>query len=357
MTVLQVCAYGAEYPGNFIASLTDLEKKLSESGVKTIYAFVERAAEKSWCKEICKRTKVYFLPEAKARILPKTYKLFKKIYAENDINIVHSHFELYDMPATIMAPSNVKVFWHLHDPIQVGNNLSDLLWRIQYGIVGKKAFLLSVSDYYRRSVVSLGFPEAQTTTVLNGIDTSRICHCSEDVKRKVNFLTFGWDFYRKGDDIILNACEKLYQEGYNFTLMLNGNEHTWPNLDKFLDGAQPPYLLRGNPSSDVNALYNQADVFIQASRQETFSYAVCEAAYAGLPVISSDISGLEWAHALPSVTFFESENVQELYICMKSFLDGRRISQEHTMKSKQIIQDNLSLDTWSNTLIKIYGLG
>ena len=52
MTVLQVCAYGAEYPGNFIASLTDLEKKLSKSGVKTIYAFVERAAEKSWCKEI-----------------------------------------------------------------------------------------------------------------------------------------------------------------------------------------------------------------------------------------------------------------------------------------------------------------
>lgn len=82
MTVLQVCAYGADYSGNFIASLEALEDALKEKGIKTIYAFVEKASVKPWCKEIQTRTKVYFLPEAKARILPKTYGIFRKIYRE-----------------------------------------------------------------------------------------------------------------------------------------------------------------------------------------------------------------------------------------------------------------------------------
>ena len=46
MTVLQVCAYGAEYPGNFIASLEALEAALKRKGINTIYAFVGRAADK-----------------------------------------------------------------------------------------------------------------------------------------------------------------------------------------------------------------------------------------------------------------------------------------------------------------------
>ena len=65
MTVLQVCAYGADYSGNFIASLEALEDALKEKGIKTIYAFVEKASVKPWCKEIQTRTKVYFLPEAR----------------------------------------------------------------------------------------------------------------------------------------------------------------------------------------------------------------------------------------------------------------------------------------------------
>ena len=40
MTVLQVCAYGADYPGNFIASLEALEAALKDKGIHTIYAFV-----------------------------------------------------------------------------------------------------------------------------------------------------------------------------------------------------------------------------------------------------------------------------------------------------------------------------
>ena len=356
MTVLQVCAYGADYSGNFIASLETLEKALADKGVQTIYAFIDRAADKEWCKNICNRTKVYFLPEAKARILPQTYRTMRKIYTENDVDIVHTHFELYDIPATVTAPRKVRIFWHLHDPIAAGHGLRGALWKFQYGIVGKRATLLSVADFYRRTAIDMGFPEKQTATVLNGIDLTRVCSQEKENTKIYDFLTFGWDFERKGDDLILQACDRLAQDGYQFRLLLNGNEHTWPKLDSYLNGRMPAYLERGNPVSDINQLFDVSKVFIQASRKETFSYAVCEAAYAGIPVIGSDIAGLEWAHELPTVTFFPNEDVQSLYAAMRGFLDGKRVSDDEIRRSREHIEDTLSLAVWAGHVMQHYGL-
>ena len=354
MTVLQVCAYGADYPGNFIASLTALEQALAEKGISTIYAFVGKAADKVWCKEICKRTRVYFLPEARARILPETYRIFRRIYRENHVDIIHSHFELYDIPATVTAPRNARIFWHLHDPIQIHTGLRSLLWRLQYGVVSKRAHLLSVADHYRQAVIKLGFPADQTTTVLNSIDLNRVREQNRSTEKCFDFLSFGWDFYRKGDDLILKACQKLEKEGYSFRLLLNGNEKTWPELDRFLEGSTPAWLVRGDPVTDISGLFDQSRIFIQASRRETFSYAVCEAAYAGMPVISSDIAGLEWAHALPSVLFFPGEDWQQLYLCMKQCLTGYAPDDAAAQKSRQLIRDNYSLAAWAAKIMEQY---
>ncbi len=358
MNVLQVCAYAAEYEGNFMKSLYSLEDQLNKSGHNVFYAFPENAKEKFWCQQLQKRTKVFFLPLRRARILPKTYFGIKTIIKENDIKIIHSHFELYDIPCNLMSNKDVKVFWHLHDPINKSNQKSrNFLNKLQYSVFSKNTKLLAVSDYYKNIVIDFGFNKDNAATVLNGIDLSRITYPYKKNEYRYDFLTFGWDFERKGSDIIFRALDKLSKDGYKFKLLFNCNEDTVSNVNSFFSGELPEWLEIGMPVENVNDIFSVSRTFIQASRRETFSYAVCEAAYAGMDVISSDIFGLEWAHSLPTVDFFNNEDVDGLYSLLKNRLDKKDIINENDIDvSRKQIESNFSTEVWAKNIIKYYDI-
>ena len=54
--ILQICAFGAPNPGNFIPSLLMLQSEMESQGYETIYAFPEKAKGKNWCIELCKKS-------------------------------------------------------------------------------------------------------------------------------------------------------------------------------------------------------------------------------------------------------------------------------------------------------------
>lgn len=354
MKILQICAYAAPYEGNFIRSLYALELSLKERGISTIYAFPMGAKDKPWCKEIEKRTDVYYLPVSKAFANPSVYKTLHEIFhIHKDIAVAHSHFEQYDIPVTLSSPSHIKIFWHLHDSIQIGKGIKKLFHIFQYKYVGRRAVLLSVSDFYKERVLKMGVPKENAFTVLNGIDVSRVNLQPLDRKTQYDFITFGWDFNRKGDDLLIDACKLLSNDGYRFKCLINGNESTLKAIQEYCNGNLPEYIIYGPPENDINKLFDGSAVFISASRRETFSYSVCEAAYAGLTVISSDIPGLEWAHEVPSVRFFESEDAVSLARLMRQALENP-VSNEDIKQSRKVIQERYSIDCWVNNIIKVF---
>ena len=358
MNILQVCAYAAPYPGNFINSLLSLDNELKKNGHQTIYAFCDSAQNKSWCVELQKTKKVYFLPLRRARINPTTYFLMRQIIRCEKIDIAHSHFGLYDLPLAMIAPKSCRIFWHLHDPLERGKSfITDFLTKLQFSHFGKKAILLSVCDYYRNTAVDLGMKKENTKTIVNGIDLQRITYPYKKAKKEFDFLTFGWDFHRQGADIIFSAMNQLYRDGYRFKLLFNCLESTLEQVKLYFNRDIPVWLEIGKPVDDINHLFENSKMFIQASRSETFSYAVCEAAYAGLDVICSDIIGMEWAHSVPSVTFFESENIKQLYALLKKRLDNEQIIANNTIQTtRKIIVGNFSTHVWVRHIISEYGI-
>ncbi|EHK2338406.1 glycosyltransferase family 4 protein [Clostridium perfringens] len=358
MNILQVCAYAAPYPGNFLKSLLELDNKLKLEGHKTYYAFPETARKFEWCKALSKKTDVFFLPLAKARIKPKTYLNIKKILTIKDIDIVHSHFELYDIPIALVLPKKVKMFWHLHDAIENDYNKNSFirkaLFKIHYRYFSKNSYLLSVSEKHKKFAVKLGFDENRTTTILNGTDLNRIKEVDINSKKNNNFLIFGWDFDRKGVDLVINVAEKLYKEGYKFKVYVVGNEDTWKHK-AFNDLEDMEWLIKQNFVQDVNELYAKVNTFLHASRAEGCSYALQEAIYSGLRIISSDIPENLFAKEIPTVYMFKNNDCNELYFKMKNVLDGKvEFKVEDKEKARRIIRDKYSIDVWSDNVIEEY---
>jgi len=358
MIVLQACAFAAPAPGNFISSLLDLEKALEKRGVKTIYAFPERAKNLEWCKKIQKRTKVYFLPEAQARLKISTYQIFHKIYKENSVEIVHSHFELYDIPATIMAPPNVKIFWHLHDALKENYYKSSftrkLLTKIQYGLVGKHATLLSVSKEHALFAEMLGFDKKQIEYVPNGIQTSRI-----DIKQidqsdeKSYMLMFGWEVHRKGVDILVKAIKSL-EDIENLRIKIVGQDECESYL---LQENTSKVLQFSRPVSDINELYKEAVAFIHISRAEGLSYALLEAIYAGLPIICSDIPENLFAQEFKNVIWIRNESVDDLKEALLTISsEAFEIQQSDIAYNRELIEKEYSVISWTERIQNYYFL-
>lgn len=355
MKVLQVCAYAAPYEGNFINSLKALEKQLKEKGHETLYAFPISAREKDWCVELAKTNKVYFLPLAKARIKPSTYRTLKRIYKENpELEIIHTHFELYDIPVILTAKKKKhKVFWHLHDPIYNYNDFHNrLMYRIQYKLLHKKATLLAVGEKVKDYAISLGFPKSQALYVPNGLNVSVFNKVEKDFNQRENdFLFYGWDYHRKGVDLCAKA---LQQTDKNITVQLVGKDNTNELIEK--DFGKVDGLNVIPAVSNVNGLYENAKCFLHISRAEGLSYALLEAVYAGLKVVCSDIRENLIASEFPTAIMVQSENVDSILQGMIKAIEDGAPSEEDISKSRAIIEEKYSIGSWTKQMLGIYGV-
>lgn len=353
-SVLQVCAYAAPYAGNFINTLLKLDSCYRKKGYKTIFAFPESAKNLEWCTELEKKFKVYYLPLKNARIRIDTYQKMKKIYDENNVIIAHSHFELYDMPVKLAASKKIKVFWHLHDSLDLiykkSNFIYKILWKLQYSIFSKNVKLLSVSEKAKVFAIRLGFNSNNAYFVPNGVDTNRIDFGENEKKGfKYDFLLFGWDYYRKGVDLLLQSIKEL--ENINFKVALVAGDETWEriNINRY------PQLINQAPVNDVGKLYKSTKCFLHISRSEGLSYALLEAIYSGCIVLCSNIEQNMFAKDFPTVFFVRNEDIQDITLSIKKIINSEiHISNEDINMSKKLIEDKYSLNSWTKKIMEFY---
>ena len=318
--------------------------------METEYLFPETAREMPWCRELQSRTKVHFA--SMNRFSPKTYLQISE--AMKGADIVHSHFELYDCLTAMAKRRGQKLFWHLHDSFDDEIDAAHrIVNKIQYGILGKRAVLISPSAYYADYVNKLGFPQKQTHLVDNCIDFSRLDR-GVPKEKKWDFLLFG-GFYRiKGLDVLLDSCRLLVKQGHQFKVGIVGYPDTWSYVRDHYSDLMPVIELL-EPREDVSWFYAGADTFISASRRECFSYALLEALYMGLPAIISDIPGTVWATEYPATGVFGSGDAEMLAQVMEKRLIGTFTPE--TEETSRAVAERYASRTWAEKIREIYVSG
>lgn len=362
--VLHCAQYAAPYAGNFIRSLTALENRLSSFGIEMAYVFPSEASSQLWWKSFVSAHIAYCVDCGLNAA--HTQKLAAIIQKTNPF-IIHTHFEGYDelvVRSVKCINSDACIVWHMHDVLTYHQNPLKRLYQHWcfyrhyhcYGkgvaAIGVSQEILSFTSSYRKL---FGGSFRKSVVIPNGVDSSRLSQRDWNVNHSsFTFLAFGGRNVQKRIDLLLSSAQKL-RESYDIRVLVTEGTDTRDVMNTFFSGNIPEWCQIIPQSDDVNSIFSLADCFVSTSVHETFSYAICEASFYGLPVIQSDIEGTKWNANNPSTFVFSSGSQKELYDVMQCVVNKRKSELWKICEKTRIANmENYGIDRWSERIIDFY---
>jgi glycosyltransferase involved in cell wall biosynthesis len=153
------------------------------------------------------------------------------------------------------------------------------------------AHLLAVSEPLKARIKEKFGIQA---TVVHNMIGKDYRYAPDKQPRPFTFISVGSLRKMKGFDSLLNAFAqtRLPKDKWRLTIVGDGSEA--PHLRRLIHSLQlqENVMLVGQKNAkEINALLNRSDVFVLASRSETFGVVYIEAMSCGLPVIATECGG------------------------------------------------------------------
>lgn len=358
MKVINISNFFAEFGGAFIEQLIILNEELIKQGNESILIFPEEARYTKWAKNLSEKYRVYFVSLINKKNKQKVINELKEIFKIENPDIIHSHFDGYDIPITKAAREDVIKIYHRHNEFDLSNLClykkiyASINLKVNMRYLRKKGYSIFNSKDMLKSFLNRNYVlENRALIVMNGISTKRLdkkYDISNNYTKPI-ILSFIGNWYRKGGDILFKAIEQINKENIKVYLAsIVSQEFIIKNI-----GYLPKWFIPLEVTDDVGKYYSMVDIFVSSSRKETFSYALAEAIYSKLNCISSDIDGVQWAKEIPSVKFFKITNIEELVEKIEGTLI-ENYDEEVYDKSQKIIKEKYSEYVWVQNIINVY---
>jgi glycosyltransferase involved in cell wall biosynthesis len=222
------------------------------------------------------------------------------------------------------------------------------------------------ADQYRR----MGVPEEKIAIIPNGIDLSEYANLPPKgaFKRKFGIpeekkiiLYLGRIHKIKGIDFLIKAYAHLINDMHykDVLLVIAGPDDGYLKEAKSLTSALgiSKHVLFTGPlyGQDKLEAYVDSDVVVLPSRYETFPMSVLEAYACGKPVIASKVGGLEDLIINGETgLLFEAGNIKRLTRSIFNLINSDNIAKEMSLKSKNFVMENFTIDKVVERLEKIY---
>lgn len=159
---------------------------------------------------------------------------------------------------------------------------------------------------------------------------------------KFRFVHFSYMHYQKNPEGILAAANRLRELGYDFELLMIGNDEK-----RLTDMAGNYSLLKGAvvfkaaiSYEEVARQMQQASALLLFSRFENLPCVILEALCCGLPVISSRVGGIAEVLNAENGILVESENINEFTEAMKQVMDNYHLYNRAVISEKAIEKFN-----------------
>jgi glycosyltransferase involved in cell wall biosynthesis len=154
----------------------------------------------------------------------------------------------------------------------------------------RAAAVIAIDDSAKAELMRRGVREERIYVIPPGISCSRYAfprHYRSDTP--IRILTVGVLMRRKNTAIVIRAFARLHKSGVNVRLDVLGDgpeRNQLQRLTHTLDCSDVVIFHGYVPHSHVVSYYQNADVFVTGSTQETFGQMYLEAMASGLPIVS-----------------------------------------------------------------------
>ena len=163
----------------------------------------------------------------------------------------------------------------------------------------------------------------------------------------------------KGIIELVNACNNLWNDNYDFTLNIAGE------IDKqnrsYLKNKQFQFIYK-NPNikflgkcSDMRKVYNKMDIVILPSWREGLSKALLESAAMSLPIITTNVPGCKdiitnnYSGLLVPV-----RNEEKLKSAIKKYLDNPELAIKYGENARKTVSKDFTIKIINEKILKIY---
>ena len=242
----------------------------------------------------------------------------------------------------------VPVIWWLHEPafFYEGIERNALM-----SVPQENMTVLAVSTIAKQPYLSY-HPNVSVNILPVYVDKS--CKQHKQEHEKFTFATIGYIRPWKGQDIFIDAAQKILQVYNDVNFLVVGDDSS-PFAQELKKAESDKIHFTGerNPEQ-LNDMYNDIDIIVCPSRIESLSIVVIEGMFREIPSIVSSSAGIsEYITDGFDGWIFKSENIDELINKMVFAIENKKTVSNVGRNSKVIYENNFTKKVFSERLLRI----
>jgi glycosyltransferase involved in cell wall biosynthesis len=386
MNILQITKY--YYPamtfGGPVRCTYNLSSYLAKRGHNvTVYAtdalYINNSTRIGIKQQIIGNVKVFYFPTLTRSygffVTPQMFAALQKNLGNFDIVHLHEYRTFQNLSYFFLNASKIPSVITLHGQLftaYVGDHVDSIALRTAFdSLLGRRMLnrskrVLALTESEAKKCIKLGVHSNKVIVVPNGVDPDDFSNLLPKGEFKKQFhivnekmiLYVGRINRRKGIDVLIKACSKLFNHKRDTTLVIAGAD------DGFLTEARLMVKCLGLESSviftggltrkQILAAYNDASIVVYAGIQEGFPLVPLEAGIMGKPIIVSDDPANDFFKKGRFAISVKYGNANELCDAIDYVLSNSEIARELGANGKDFVLNNCSWNIVGQQVESIY---
>lgn len=329
--------------GGVEQAFIDYNEALSTKGYDVYAMYDKRGKIKGKLKNL---NNVKYVPSLfiKPYIFSFPLFLFKILFIKPDIIIVQSR-KVISLFSSIGKILHIPVVLVCHNP--------------KTTLIKKANYLFSITAYQKNLFVKNGFAENKVFVIPNFLSYKLPYKEFKDFSKPPVFGILGRFDPAKGFTTFIQACAKLKNNGVNFLAKIGGTPQ-----NKYIDEYKKvKYLIdyyRLNKNVELlgwvdnkNEFFDNIDVFVVPSREESFGIILLEGMMHSKPIISSNAVGPnEILSGKDAALIFEAGDASALAEKMQEMLNDLTIAKKLSENAYNLVNKHYTIEKIADNLDK-----